>query len=420
MEDNLEKDFEEKKDVKKVKISKKSIIICLIIIAIAIIIVSLVITKRTSNVVGNTIGNIRNYGYIVTDDNYLYFMSPNDEGSALGIRKIDKNNLSGESEMLIEDNWQIVGLNYMDGYLYFITMADPEDSDSDDIVDNKIHKMKTDGSDHTIINDNEFNNDCYEIYVVKDKLYYIGIDECIYYMDLDGNNKTKLNDNASGFLGITEDYIFFNKIIESDDTETNDTETGDTEVVSDVPDYETYMMNLDGSNEHAILEGQKLYNINVVGDYIYYQTQNGYPSKVKIDGTENTMISDEVAYNMNVTEEGIFYLNYYQIDDTNAGVAVYRMDLDGSNVTQLAKLDTYSEMLCEFGDWLYYSDSDNEVGRFELISKDGKQSITLYSLDLSVYYEDDETDSENTTEGTDQTNTVSEDTSNITENTTNE
>ena len=414
MEDNLEKEFEEKKDEKKLKINKK-FIICLVIIAIIIVIVCLFVFGRNKTVVGNTIGNIRNYGYLVTDDNYLYFMSPNDEGSALGIRKIDKNNLTGESEMLIEDNWQIVGLNYMDGYLYFITMADPEDSDSDDIVDNKIHKMKTDGSDHTIINDNEFNNDCYEIYVVKDKLYYIGIDECIYYMDLDGNNKTKLNDNASGFLGITEDYIFFNKIIESDDTE-----TGDTEVASDVPDYETYMMNIDGSNEHAILEGQKLYNINVVGDYIYYQTQNGYPSKVKIDGTENTMISDEVAYNMNVTEEGIFYLNYYQIDDTDAGVAVYRMDLDGSNVTQLVKLDTYSEMLCEFGDWLYYSDSDNEVGRFELISKDGKQSITLYSLDLSVYYEDDETDSENITEGTEQTNTVSEDISNVSENTTNE
>lgn len=408
MKDNIEKNVKEKNNGKKIKIVVLFAIIVIVIIG-AILILNL---KKTKNTVGNTIGNIRNYGYIVTDDKYLYFMSPNDEGSALGIRKIAKNDLTGQSEMLIEDNWQVVGLNYMDGYLYFITMADPVDSNSDDIVDNKIHKMKTDGTDHTIINDNDFNNDCYEIYVVKDKLYYIGIDECIYYMDLDGNNKTKLNDYASGFLGITDKYIFFNKILDGDNAQDG----------SDTSNFETCMMDLDGSNEHAIIEGEKLYNINLVGDYIYYQTQEGYPSKVKLDGTENTMISNEVAYSMNVTDDGIFYFNYYKVDDTNAGVAVYRMDLDGSNVTQLAKLDTYSEMLCEFGDWLFFSDSNNEEGRFELISKDGKQSIVLYSLDLSIYYEDDETntDSENTTEETDKTNTASGDASNVSENATNE
>ncbi len=400
MEENLEKNIDKKDTRKKGRIKNFAILFAIIVIVVILGIIVLNL-RKTKNTVGNTIGNIRNYGYVVTDDNYLYFMSPNDEGSAIGIRKIAKNDLTGQSEMLIEDNWQVVGLNYMDGYLYFITMADPEDSNSDDIVDNKIHKMKTDGTDHTIINDNEFNNDCYEIYVVKDKLYYIGTDECIYYMDLDGNNKTKLNDYASGFIGVTEDYIFFNKLLDSDNSDSE----------SSTNDFETCVMNLDGSNEHAIMEGEKLYNINLVGDYIYYQTQEGYPSKVKLDGTENTLLSSEVAYSMNVADDGIFYLNYYKVDDKNAGVAVYRMDLDGKNVTQLTKLDTYSEMLCEFGDWLFFSDSNNEEGKFELISKDGKQSIVLYSLDLSVYY-DDTDDSTNTAESTDTTATTAEDTSN--------
>lgn len=415
MEKEIEKDIKEEKN----KISpKKIILICIsIIIILAIIICILFIPKDSQgrnlanrvytffmgekNAVGNTIGNIRNYGYIATDENYLYFMAPNDEGSAIGIRKIAKDNLTGESEMLIEGNWQIVGLNYMDGYLYFVTMADPSDENSDDIVDNKIYRMKTDGSEATIINDNDFNNDCYEIYVVKDKLYYIGLDECIYYMDLDGNNRTKLNDYASGFIGITEDYIFFNKIIE--DEQTSAEETSDSSVIN----YETYMMNLDGTNEHPVMEGEKLYNINVVGDYIYYQTSYGYPSRVKIDGTENTMISDEVAYSMIVTEEAIFYLNYYKVDGVNAGVAVYRMELDGSNVTELTKLDSYSTMLCEFGDWLYYSDNDDYEGRFELVSKDGKQSIVLYNLDLTIYEDDTTTDTEDTTnETSEESNTV--------------
>lgn len=392
---------EKKENLKKSK--KKSIIIIVSIFIIILIAIAIYfIIPKDKNVVGNTIANIRNYGYVVTDEKYLYFMAPNDEGSALGIRKIDKNNLTGNSQMLIENNWEILSLNYMDGYLYFITMADPEDKSQEDKVDNKIHRMKTDGTEDTVINDNDFNNECYEIYVVKDKIYYIGTDECIYYMDLDGNNKTKLNDNASGFIGITEDYIFFNKITESEKDENNNTS---------VIDYETYMMNLDGSNEHAVIEGEKLYNISVVDSYIYYQSKNGYPSKVKIDGTENEMISDEVCYSMIVTEEGIFYLNYYQENGVNAGVGVYRMNLDGTNKTELTKLDSTSEVLCEFDNWLYFSDNDENEGRFEIVSKDGKQLITLYSLDLSVY---DETD-----ENTQDTNLISNDVQNSNEVSTN-
>lgn len=371
--------------------NKKTIIICVIavLIIVAIVLCVLIFKKNSSeNAVGNNIGNIRNYGYVTEDDKYLYFMAPNDDGTALGIRKISKDDLTGDSEMLIEGDWQLVGLNYMDGYLYFITMTS-SDSESDDI-DNKIHRMKVDGSEDTIINDNEFNNDCYEIYVVKDKLYYIGTDECIYKMDLDGSNKIKMNDEKSGFIGITEDYIFYNKKLEIDES---------TATVDDLVnlDYETWVMNLDGSNAHVISEGKKLYSINVVGDYIYYETENGYPSKIKIDGTEDTMLSSETAYNMIVTEDGIFYFNYYKVDGTTAGIAVYRMDLDGSNVKELAKLDSYSEMLCEFGDWLYFSDSDTEKGRFKIVSKDGRQVVVLYDLDLSKISTDETTSDTNTT-----------------------
>ena len=123
------------------------------------------------------------------------------------------------------------------------------------------------------------------------------------------------------------------------------------------------------------------------------------------------MISDEVCYSMIVTEEGIFYLNYYQENGVNAGVGVYRMDLNGTNKTELTKLDSTSEVLCEFDNWLYFSDNDENEGRFEIVSKDGKQLITLYSLDLSVY---DETD-----ENTQDTNLISNDVQNSNEVSTN-
>lgn len=329
-------------------------------------------SKGLISLEGNTIGNIRNHGYVVSDDEYLYYMCPNEKASGIGIRRLRKDNLSGKPEVLIEDVWEITGLNYLDGYIYFVTFATPEASVNEDDIDNKIHKMKVDGTEHSIINDNEFNNKNYEIYAIDDKIYYIGVDESIYYMNLDGSNKTRLNDNKSGYVGITKDYIFFNKV------ESINEENGEV-------DFTTYMMNIDGTNEHPIIEDSKVYNINVVNDYIYYVDENRHLFRINTDGTDIKMISEETAYNLNVSEDGIYYMNYYKVDGVVAGIAVYRMDLDGQNITQLAKLDNYSENLGEFDDWLFITDNNDREGKFILISKDGKQTITLYRLDFSRF-----------------------------------
>ena len=92
------------------------------------------------------------------------------------------------------------------------------------------------------------------------------------------------------------------------------------------------------------------------------------------------MLSDQTAYSMNVTEEGIFYLNYYKQEGKNVGVAVYRMDLNGENIKELKKLDEYSPSLGEVDDWLFYTDQKSGEGRIELLSKDGKRTFTLFSM----------------------------------------
>lgn len=417
MEEKIEKtkNVEVEGENKAKKKSKKTNIITKLLIALIIVVVVLGVIELTtggvsktvnkakyallrvmgkSESVGNTVANIRNFGYEVTDGKYLYYMAPSADASTIGIYKVSLDDLTGDKELLTEGVFEVLSLNYMDGYLYFITMASPEDEDSEDTVDNKICKMTITGEDLTVINDNEFNNDCYEIYVVDNKVYYIGENECIYYMDLDGDNKTQLNDDGFGYMGVTEDYIFFTNV---EEVESEDSEEATTQNV-------TYVMNLDGTNKHAILEGQYLYNISVVGDYVYYQTENGYPSKVKIDGTDNTMISDEVAYSMVVCEEGIFYYNYYTVDGTTAGIALYKMDLDGSNKTLLTKLEGYSEFLCEFDNWIFFSDFGEEEGRFEVISKDGNQTIVLYRLAFSDEEETEDSDETDETSDTENAN----------------
>ena len=304
---------------------------------------------------GNTIGNIRNYGYLASDNKYLYYMCPSDTGKYVGIRKIRKD-LKGESTILIEDDWEITGINQLNGYLYFITMAD-KDSETDN-VDNKIHRMKVNGTNDEVINDNDFNNNCYEIYVIDNKIYYIGIDNCIYFMDLDGKNKTKLNDNATGYIGITNEYILYNM---------EEANGEDVKIV-------TYIMDRDGKNPKKLTDGR----LNDVCRHI---------SRIRTDGTGNEMLSDVVAYNLNVTEDEIFYLGYYKVENENAGVSIYRMNLDGSKNREINRMDNYTESLCQAGNWLLYTDSTDDEGRVELLSKDGNKVNVLFRLNFADYYD---------------------------------
>lgn len=400
-EKNEKSILEEKRQKRKTKVLIASIIIIfLIILEVSVGFLSGIknsffklvgITPKE----GNTIGNISNYGYVAEDNKYLYYMCPSENGQYIGISKIKKDDISSEPERLIEGAWELTGINVLDDYIYFVTLADLE-SDTDS-VDNKIHRMKKDGSKHEVINDNEFNNNCFQIFAIDNKVYYIGIDDCIYYMDLDGSHKTKLNENKSGFIGINDDYIFYNMYVEVAGSDTTKTVT--------------YRMDRDGQNSQA-LNGEKMYTINVLDDYIYYVNSDKYIHRMKIDGTEDEMLSDKAAYNLNVTEDGIFFINYYYVDDEPAGIAIYKMDLDGNNLKELNRLEETTNALCVTNDWVLYLDGNDDEGRIELMTLDGKQKNIIFSMDYSNYYyltdsEEEETSGDNnTTDETDSDGTV--------------
>ena len=56
-----------------IKSKNKSIkIICLVVIVLVIVLLTLKIILKKKE--GNTIANIRNYGYVVSDNNYIYYL----------------------------------------------------------------------------------------------------------------------------------------------------------------------------------------------------------------------------------------------------------------------------------------------------------------------------------------------------------
>lgn len=322
---------------------------------------------------GNTIGNIRNYGYAVEDGNWIYYLAPNEDSSQIGIFKVKSN--GKDKKLLYMSEIDIVSLNVYKNHIYFIGSGVETYTETDEL-DNKIYRIKKDGSEPEVLNDNEINNDCYEIYVIDDSIYYIGLNAEICKMDLNGSNKTVIADNGTGYLGINNDYIIYNK------TE-SESEQG--------VEYVTYIMNRDGSNPRPIVEGKRLYSVNIDGNTVYYSDIDKKIYKTEIDSNEEQLLyGDLEAYNLNTSKGYAYYLNYLDPENEDYTVCIYRVKLDGSTEAPelIKKLDTYSSFIDVVGKWVIYMDSNSEAGFINLVPVDGKDEVVqLYYLDYSEYYE---------------------------------
>lgn len=348
---------EEKVDNKDVKKEKKKVLpkIIGLIIILSVLIAGYFLYNSgliSFKKVGNSIGNIRNFGSMAQIGKWIFFV--NEEEKC--IYKVDKN--GNNKEIILEDNGEIFGLNVYKNKLYFITMQEKVELENEiDVVNNKICSMNLDGSDLKVINDNEFNNDTYEIYVVNNKIYYIGEDANIYRMSLEGENKEVINSDATGFIGITDKYILLN-ILDKD-------ENGNSKLV-------TYSMNLDGEDKKA-LTGERLYSVGIVGDEVYYVNENKEINKVNIITGEKTEISKTTAYNMNISNNKIYFMNY----DEDFNIAIYKMDLDGKNEEELLKLDGYSKFLNVDKNKILYIDVTNDKKFINLLDEKTKEKLIL-------------------------------------------
>lgn len=410
---------ENKEEIKKLGFKGKLLFSCGIVVLLAIIFVIVLSIKGTditefltelpgSDIEeGNSISNIRNYGYAAKKGSWYYYIAASEDQSVPAIYKSKKD--GSKKELLYQHSGNILGLNVYDGYIYFILIDDEKnqtntklsDEESADIVNNKICRMKLNGDNVEVINNNEFHNNCYEIYVVDGKVYYIGVDTNIYSMDLNGQNKTRLNNDETGYLGITKDYIVLNvkKGMELQDSENADASTA-------VSTFETKVMKRDGTDLHP-LTGERLYSISIVGDYIYYVNEAKAIYKVKLDGTDNTLISDEyTVYNMNVTDKYIYYMNYTDADKKEV-IGIYRMDLDGKNNTLIYTLDNYSSFLNVVDNNVIFMDMNDEEATINKINSNGEKRVKLYTLKYDEEVE--ETENTATQETTTQETTVNTD-----------
>lgn len=395
-EEDIIKVKKKKEFTNKLEIWEKIfILICIIIIITSILVSTIILVKRKiaidkanisttdsmiGNTVGNTIANIRYYGFCAMQDNWIYYYTSNEDFSVGRICKI-KEDGSNKSVIFEYSNMQIYSINALNGYIYFTGIIAGIYSDTDEI-DNKIYRMKNDGSELEVINDNNFNNESYSIYAIKDKIYFVGTDFNIYRMNLDGSSIEKISDYQTGFLGVTEKYIIFDKW----------------DSIEDEQIQVTYIMDLDGNNPRPVIEGENLRNVNIENDYVYYLDVNQYIYRTKIDSNTVEPIHLQKTYLLNIYNNYAYYFDYY--DEENMTVGIYRIDLLDSLYTPeliktLSKMSYYLDIV---GDYANYIDSNNSSVIIHLLKTDG--SLTNYNLfiynveDVKKYYNSiDETES---------------------------
>ena len=132
-----------------------------------------------------------------------------------------------------------------------------------------------------------------------------------------------------------------------------------------------------------------LYSVDIENDYVYYTNTDKQIYRTKIDSGEEELILDTTAYNLNLKDGYLYYLNYVDAENEDYTVCLYRAKADGTEkeAQKVKELSTYSSYINVVGDWVMYLDHDNESGFINLVNKDmtGTEK-KIYNLEYAEYY----------------------------------
>lgn len=272
----------------------------------------------TNAQLGNTPGNISNYGLAAEHNGWIYYRNTNDNGYLYRIKSDGT-----ESALIVKHS--VSNINVVGGWIYYLI----GNSNSD------IYRIRLDGSDNTRIRSGYYSR----LIVTSDSLYSESSSPRIDKYSLDGkiNNLIK----SSSYMPLISNQIlisvnyFDNKLeIYNMDTQKNIYKSSERVRALNLvdnwiyyinnDDYHIYKIDIEGKNKQKLNDDWSTH-LNVYGSWMYYvndEDQTLY--RMKTDGTSRQQLVDSKATLINVTSEWIFY-----IDPTNS--KLYKMKHNGSN-----------------------------------------------------------------------------------------
>jgi hypothetical protein len=118
-------------------------------------------------------------------------------------------------------------------------------------------------------------------------------------------------------------------------------------------------------------------NINVVGDWIYYNASVGFsPSgfklyKIKLDGSKKTTIGPNNEGLICVIDDKVYYYGNFNTEDVGK---IFKMGTDGKNREKINDDDSSSANV--MGDWIYYKNM-SDGGKIYKIKTDGTGRVKI-------------------------------------------
>ena len=327
----------EQGEVKVKKPMKKSVIaviVCAVIVVAAVVAGLLIWTNPPKGgKSGNTLGNLANYGYAVTDGEWTYFTalgtqsagedtastsSGSSESAKISIFKTN----GKEEKTLVESGG--TSLNVSGNYVYYIGYSD-----------GYVYRVKKDGSNVSQLNSVK----CSALQVKGSYIYYVSSsDGAVYTMRKDGGKTTKISpdDLVVYQIAVDDDGIYY---ISQSDTH-------------------LYKANLDFSNAVAISEQTQATRFTMDKDYIYYTVVN--EDYVSSDSSSDSTSSKASKSTSSTSSEAVS--SESSDSDSDAEIITYKAKKDGSNPQKLVE-----NALCPIvvGDYVYYSEyvSGNQDGK---------------------------------------------------------
>ncbi|WP_411679076.1 cell wall-binding repeat-containing protein [Clostridium thailandense] len=302
---------------------------------------------------GNTEGNLRNGGFIVEKDGWIYYIKNG--------KKIYRIRTDGTQETLVADVKNARSLNVVGSNIYYVGSSDTSSSSYGTTDSVSMYKGSVGGGYRTTLyseHEDDFGKGfpymkaidhwvCYSpnlAYITKENSSFY---DCFYKIDVD----TKVNKQSTGdylkSLATEGGFMYFTT---KDDNTIRKMPTSGNKKSDGTPDNKEVDLGVRGTI------------LDVQNGYIYYNDADGNTYKMKEDGSEKTKI---------VSLPDKFIINgdwvYYVVPGKDNLYQLRRMKLDGSQDVGLNayKVDSFAIT----GGWIYYRNSGN--GNIYKMSLDG-------------------------------------------------
>ncbi len=288
----------------KKKSRSATVIVTVLALLVAAAILYSVISEMTwksgPKIVGNTAGNLYNYGMFCDDGERIYFSNYLDQGLLYSMSKdLD------DFKFVTNDVARYI--NHDDHYIYYSRMNNLKDKAARSVFifySNGVFRISKNGKHQKMLWNEPIGSLLYYDSHVFYQYYKEGEKLSIHMADIDGENIVKLDSDESVAVSVYDSQVYYAGV------------SRDRSLYSISPSFVMTSKVLDGTFYNPIVADGRVFYIDVGDKYKI--------KSCKLDGSDTETIVDSACSAFNLSENG--RLLFYQVDNNTDKNGLYMLD----------------------------------------------------------------------------------------------